>query len=273
MILAQPMSSLPQPENFDAGKESCRFGWLLYGTEQEMYQIHGGCGLSKKLLHVFSQITYCAARLQQEPESPIIPITTDYLLRQLQNMRQWSTESSGWDDVQSVPPVVEWVRSRPKGYEIDTDACMTDVTAEAWRLTAILYLQCRALRLPRNHPDVVLKLDNLAKCISIMPTSGQHFTAQAPLFPVFLLGILATVREHETVSIQWFDQVLETPVRSSVPPLYTALKRIWSWIDSEIPLSLPSDFEISPSIHLRHPWWETLVQHVQEQEQEVLCVT
>ena len=267
------MASLPQPEKFDAEKGSRRFGWLLNGTEQDIHQIHGGCGFSKKLLHGFSQITYCAARLQQERESPIIPITADYLLRQLQDLRQWNRESSDWDDVQSGPPVVEWVRAQPNGYEIDTDASMTDVTAEAWRLATIIYLQCRALRLSRNHPDVVLNLDDLAKCISITPTSGQHFTAQAPLFPVFLLGILATVPEHEAVSIQWFEEVLETPVRSSVPPLYTALKHIWSWIDREIPLSLPHDPDISPSIHLRDPWWETLVQHVLEQEQEVLCLT
>ena len=69
-------------------------------------------------------------------------------------------------------------------------------------------------RWPRNHPDVVSKLDDLAKCIAIMPTSGSHFTAQAPLFPVFLLGVLATVPEHEAISSNWFDEVLQTQVRS-----------------------------------------------------------
>jgi hypothetical protein len=47
-----------------------------------------------------------------------------------------------------------------------------------------------------------------------MPTSGSQFTAQAPLFPVFLLGILATIPEHKAVSSNWFDEVLQTPVRS-----------------------------------------------------------
>ena len=57
-------------------------------------------------------------------------------------------------------------------------------------------------------------LADLASCIRIMPTSGDCFTAQAPLFPVFLLGLLATVPEHKDVSRNWFESVVETPVRS-----------------------------------------------------------
>lgn len=44
-----------------------------------MYQIHGGCGFSKKLLHMMSQITYYAARLQQDPENMVVTVTTQYL--------------------------------------------------------------------------------------------------------------------------------------------------------------------------------------------------
>jgi hypothetical protein len=65
VILAQPMSALPHSNQFEAQKEASRFGWLLYSTEKDMYEIHGGCGFSKKLLHILSQITYCAARLPQ----------------------------------------------------------------------------------------------------------------------------------------------------------------------------------------------------------------
>lgn len=188
-------------------------------------------------------------------------------------MRQWSTESATWECAKSGPPVIDWVRSRPENYQIDSNASMTDVTAEAWRLAAILYLQCRVFRLPRNHPDVLSKLDDVARCISIMPTSGSQFTAQAPLFPVFLLGILATVPEHKVVSSNWFDEVLQTPVRSSVPPLHTALLHIWSWIDRDIPLPFAPELETNESIHLRQPWWEQLVDRVQQQEQELLCLT
>ena len=55
---------------------------------------------------------------------------------------------------------------------------------------------------------------NLEICIRIMPTSGKHFTAQAPLFPVFLLGLLAVVPLHKSTAMSWFDDVVKVPVRS-----------------------------------------------------------
>jgi hypothetical protein len=216
VILSQPMLPLDSPEKFDPQKEASRFGWLLYGTPDEMTQIHGGCGFSKKLLHTMSQISYCAARIQQDSESPIAPFTAECLLDELVNLRQWSSELSANRHPMSSadPPVIDWVRSLPDSYVIDASEVMTDVTAEAWRLAALVYLQCRALRLPRNHVDVVANLQDLARCIQIMPTSGSHFTAQAPLFPVFLLGLVTTNLGHREISRRWFEQVVQTPVRS-----------------------------------------------------------
>ncbi|KAG5982958.1 hypothetical protein E4U55_001058 [Claviceps digitariae] len=273
VILAQPMSSLPSPDVFDAAKDASRFGWLLYGNEKDMYQVHGGCGFSKKLLHIFSQVTYCAARLHQDAESPVVPVTAEYIHQELLRMRQWSPESQDWEVAKNSAAVIEWVRRQPPGYKIDENPTMTDVTAEAWRITAMLYLLCRVCRLPRNHPDVVSYLNDLAECIVIMPTSGMQFTAQAPLFPVFLLGILATVPKHRAVSQKWFDEVLQTPVRSSVPPLYAALKNIWGWIDIEFPPLMRPIVEAAQPIHLRHAWWEKLVEKVQDREKELLCLT
>ncbi|KAF7533350.1 hypothetical protein G7Z17_g13524 [Cylindrodendrum hubeiense] len=272
VILAQPMMELPSPDNLEPVQESSRFGWLLYGTEKTMYEIHGGCGFSKKLLHTMSQITYCAARLQQEPEGAIVPITARYLLRELLEMRQWSSESIPWEVTQERPQPIEWIRDMPDDFVIDSDHDMTDATAEAWRFASIIYLQGRLLRLPRNHPDLLSNLADLAKCIRIMPTSGSHFTAQAPLLPVFFLGLLATDPDHKYVSQAWFEQVVRTPVRSSVPPLYQALKRIWAWIDAEVEIpSMPT--ALQKSIGMRHPWWEHLIAHVHNKEEETLCLT
>ncbi|KAJ4234391.1 hypothetical protein NW759_001382 [Fusarium solani] len=272
VILAQPMMALPSPATLDPEVESGRFGWLLYGTLKDMLEIHGGCGFSKKLLHTMSQVTYCAARLQQEPDSTIVPITARYLHRELQEMRQWSREGITWEEAQKHPQVIEWVRESPDDTIIDSNQAMTDVTAEAWRLAAIIYLQCRLFRLPRNHPDVLANLTDLAKCIRIMPTSGSHFTAQAPLLPVFFLGMLATHSDHKKVSRDWFEEVVRTPVRSSVPPLYHALKRIWAWIDHDV--QIPPEPSVLPkSIGKRYPWWEHLVASVHEKEEETLCLT
>lgn len=214
VILAQPMMSLPDPETFDPKVESARFGWLMYGTAEEVHEIHGGCGFSKRLLHAFSQITYCAGRLNQDPKTPVVPITAKGLYRTLSEMRQWSRESFAWDNADIIIQPIEWIRTVPENYTISTSQQMTDVTAEAWRLTALLYLQCRLLRLPRNHPDVLAYVSDLAKTISVMPTSGSYFTAQAPLFPVFLLGLLAVEPAHKAVSTKWFESVVSTPVRS-----------------------------------------------------------
>lgn len=95
---------------------------------------------------MISQITYCAARLQQDGNSPVIPITAQYLLRELIEMRQWSRESKDWDTVKSEPAVIESVRCLPQGYLIDSHEDMMAVTAEAWRIASIAYLQCRVLR-------------------------------------------------------------------------------------------------------------------------------
>ncbi|KAJ0129946.1 Catechol 1,2-dioxygenase, partial [Fusarium oxysporum f. sp. albedinis] len=214
VILAQLMMALPSPQTFNPEAEAGRFSWLLYGTEKDMYEIHGGCGFSKKLLHLMSQVTYCAGRLQQEPESTIVPITAKFLLRELSEMRQWSREGKDWELARKYPPTIDWVRDRADEIIIDSNQIMTEVTAEAWRIAAIIYYQCRLLRLPRNHPEVLANLDDLALCIRIMPTSGSHFTAQAPLLPVFFLGLLATETVHKNVSMDWFEQVVQTPVRS-----------------------------------------------------------
>lgn len=101
IILAQPMMPLPSPATMDPMQESKRFDWLLYGTKQEMYEIHGGCGFSKRLLHLISQITFLSTRLQQEQESMVLPMTAEYLYRELSDMRQWSSESRGWEDVRA----------------------------------------------------------------------------------------------------------------------------------------------------------------------------
>ncbi|KAL6897184.1 fungal-specific transcription factor domain-containing protein [Trichoderma evansii] len=274
LILSQLMTPLPSPCTFDPVKETNRFGWLLYGNNRDMYEIHGGCGFSKKLLHCMSQITFCSARLNQCPESPVVPITIRYILSELLDMKQWSSAplSNPFEIAQIQSQAIEWVRAAPEGYMVANSTEMTDVTAEAWRITAVIYLQCRALRLPRNHPDVVANLSYLTKCVSIMPTSGHYFTAQAPLFPVFLLGMLATVAEHAKIAQKWFDDVTSAPVRSSVPPLYETLKRIWTWIDTEP--SIIVDIEsLDNDIGKRYPWWEHLIQRVQEKEQEILCLT
>ena len=60
-------------------------------------------------------------------------------------------------------------------------------------------------------------VDDLAHCVRIMPTSGIIFTAQAPLLPVFFLGVLGTTSKHREICKYWMDMVMKIPVRSVRP--------------------------------------------------------
>ena len=145
VILAQPMATLPSSDEFDSQIEGARFGWLLYGSLAEMYEIHGGCGFSKKLLYIFSQVTFCTAALQQDPKS-VYDMTLMYLEEELKNMRQWVRPHTSWEAAKEGPPPIDWVRKAEPDFMINNDYVMADVTAEAWRIAGLIYLQCRGLR-------------------------------------------------------------------------------------------------------------------------------
>ncbi|EXL65851.1 hypothetical protein FOPG_17942 [Fusarium oxysporum f. sp. conglutinans race 2 54008] len=124
IILAQVMSKLPPSENFVPVEESRRFSWLLQASSEEVWTIHGGCGASPKLLHIMSQINYCATRLHQDDQSIVVPITAKKLLQLLYELKPTG----------STEPF------------IDPTTKMIERTAYAWLLTAIIYLRCRVQR-------------------------------------------------------------------------------------------------------------------------------
>ncbi|KAF5699935.1 zinc finger protein [Fusarium mundagurra] len=129
IILTQVTSKLPQPERFVPIEESHRFSWLLQASSEDVWTIHGGCGTSPKLLHIMSQINYCATRLHQDNQSIMVPLTAKKLLQLLYELK--STESA-----ESA---------------IDSTTKVIEQTAYAWLLTAIIYLRCRVQRYPPSH--------------------------------------------------------------------------------------------------------------------------
>jgi len=124
IILTQVTSKLPQPERFVPIEESHRFSWLLQASSEDVWTIHGGCGTSPKLLHIMSQINYCATRLHQDNRSIVVPLTAKKLLQLLYELK--STESAE--------------------SSIDSTTKVIEQTAYAWLLTAIIYLRCRVQR-------------------------------------------------------------------------------------------------------------------------------
>ncbi|KAL2756035.1 hypothetical protein ACRALDRAFT_2103886, partial [Sodiomyces alcalophilus JCM 7366] len=262
-ILALPMTPLNPANTGDQ-----QFQWLLsHGNEREARRIHGACGFSPRLLHRIAQVTHLAALIEDDPESVTIPEVAAAIMKELHNLRQWSELSPGGHDSTDALLAHCDKQLGPSGVVVDR-ADMTDLTAEAWRQAAIIYSLCRLYRLPRSHDQVLLHMTKLGACINRTPTSGSLFTAQAPFFPVFLLGLLAVKEDHIRSARQWFESVLQTYCRSSVPPVYEALKRARKWLldtldDSTAPLPVP--------IGHRYAWWETLVAEITKNE-GILCL-
>ncbi|OBR09270.1 hypothetical protein CH63R_08035 [Colletotrichum higginsianum IMI 349063] len=272
-ILALPMTPLDL-----AATDNHQFAWLLQGSEHDVHRVHGGCGMSPTLLHRFSQITHLSAFLSAHPIDSefLIKASVDELLGDLRNLRQWTESASSSAvsrpdksrDISLPSDLLSSIKLGKHGLIVDRNS-MTEVTAEAWRLAAIIYLRCRLERLPRSHPDVVSQISELAKCIRVMPTSGTFFTAQAPFFPVFLLGVLALHESHVQCALDWFHSVISTSCRSSVPPAFRSLERVRAWMDPNIHDMNPS--ELPRRIFERYPWWETLVAHIVSTE-GTLCL-
>jgi hypothetical protein len=64
----------------------------------------------------------------------------------------------------------------------------------------------------------------------MQPTSGPLFTAQTPLFSIFIAGIVASRPKHRDLIRNWFIPVCEDS-RGNVPPTWAAMQWIWEWVD------------------------------------------
>ncbi|KXH59409.1 hypothetical protein CSAL01_08662 [Colletotrichum salicis] len=275
-ILALPMAPLASSNTRE------QFSWLLQGTEPETRRIHGGCGMSPILLSRFAQITSLAAWLWEEPSSSdfLMPWSIKKISDSLGILHQWTQpaaespsssatiRSDQSRDLLDQRTLGDRIKRNEFGLVTDAES-MTEVTAEAWRLAALIYLRCRLDRLPRSHPSVVSEVDQLVQCIGMMPTYGTFFTAQAPFFPVFLLGIVATTEAHSLCALNWFQSVVSTSCRSSVPPAFNSLQRIRQWMTANVDDDNSSN--LPTRISERHSWWEPLVAHIVSTE-GTLCL-
>ena len=253
----------------DSGKI---YPWLLEGSRKEVRKIHGGTGASPKLFHTLAQITHLSLRLSQCPDDPVIILAAERIEKRLSSFHQWSDLSPGY-------PILETLISDCDRFmdtetnKVNDPAMLTDLTGHAWIAAAQIYLQCRLYRRPRSHPAVVEALQKLIRCIELMPFSGVLFTAQAPFFAIFIMALIA-MGENRKVGTEWFETVcLAAGDRSSVPPLWESLKRIWAWMDNgaegdsglvEDPLFLVDEEE--KELGERAAWWEQMVGWVVEHE-------
>lgn len=68
-VCAQPVAPLTEEHTQNL------FSWLLAGSEKDVHKIHGVTGVSPKLLHLCSQVTYFAALLKKVSEHQNSPGT------------------------------------------------------------------------------------------------------------------------------------------------------------------------------------------------------
>ncbi|CAH0000683.1 unnamed protein product [Clonostachys byssicola] len=118
------------------------YPWLLEGSEEDVRQIHGGTGVSPKVLHIYAQITQLSARIAELPDSPILPHAADALMRRLENFRQTSELSRGHE---TTAQLLESCILDERGL-VHCATKVTELTAETWVQAAKIYLCCRFFR-------------------------------------------------------------------------------------------------------------------------------
>ncbi|KAF2204245.1 hypothetical protein GQ43DRAFT_365052 [Delitschia confertaspora ATCC 74209] len=259
------------PLDITAGR--CRVPWILHGTEHERLRIVGMNGLSPQLMHYFAKITFFAAMIFKETQSAAntfqgvstfgptnmgcVTVLME-ILEKLKNLRQWSTITIGL----SSEEVLCSVHLTEDG-KVQDPIDVTQLIAASYVEAAQIYLQCRAISRPREHIEVQRSLLRLLKLIEWQPTSGKLFTAQTPLFAVFIAGIVSSTQYQRAVVKKWFKATTEES-RGNVMPVWMALQELWSLQDTtgNFNETVPfMDIEVNYPAGA-HAWWEDMVKAV-----------
>ncbi|KAL8729382.1 MAG: hypothetical protein Q9166_004775 [cf. Caloplaca sp. 2 TL-2023] len=239
----------PLPEE----KKKCPYPWLLGGNEKEVRRIDGLNGLAAKLLHTYAQITHLASRVMANPTTAVAPMVGNILESKLHNFQQWSDFSEAY-----ITP------------EMMLEECKLDAAGKV--MSPVDMTNIIAESKPRKHPVVQEILRKLIECISRMPTSGPLFTAQSPLFSIFVAGTVALAPTDRKVLEKWFTGVIST-TRGNVPPAWRAMQMVWGWQDSVLTAEEQKDDLEGVGIRLddgafalRRAWWEEMVWEIEQTE-------
>ncbi|KAK0659141.1 fungal-specific transcription factor domain-containing protein [Cercophora samala] len=256
----------------DPSADIDRYEWLIRGTERECRRIDGFAGLSPDLMYYLAKITYLASMRVESPSSMVQQIVADQIRDILNNFRQWSALSNGYETIQDLLDECE-SSDLDKG-KVTTETKVTELIGESYVAAAQIYLQCRVFRRRRDDPVVKELLNRLILTVQYQPISGPLFTAQTPLFALFIGGLVAYDQHDRRAISSWFDPICNGP-RGNVPPAYEALKYAWGWLDSyerrrgkvaeraldddAIEGGADSDDEEAEIWENKDPWWEKLV--------------
>ncbi|KAI4233854.1 MAG: hypothetical protein LQ349_004153 [Xanthoria aureola] len=189
-----------------------------------------------------------------DPTSSTYPIAGQHILKEINRFHQWSELSKEY----RYDTTAELLDS----CNLDEDGRVTDAAmntllgAEAHAASIRIYLHCRFLRKPRQHLDVRTELRTLLRCLDMLPSSGDLFTAQSPFFAVCMAGFVAYRPVDREIVRQWFLVVVDGS-RGNVPPAWSAIQRLWEWHDKRPVVPWAGD---QVPIHLRPAWWEDMVE-------------
>ncbi|RVX74905.1 hypothetical protein B0A52_01182 [Exophiala mesophila] len=268
IILAEVFGPLEFPK-------ACPHSWLLTGDDDSLNKIDGLIGLSPKLLHLYAQVTHLASRLYRNPNSVVIARAARFLWPRIHLHRQKSDLSEGPEDLSSLLAACAISSDLdPRTGKINSRTTVVELTAESYTSAAELYFLCRLLRYPRSHPLVRKTLSQLLECISYQPTDGILFTAQAPLFPVFVAGAVSLTEQDRKIVNAWFDGV-NMSSRGNIPPNRRAMTAVWEWLDNDLtPSEAPHAYDewtdtqdvIQEGFGQRRAWWEEMVQMLEQTE-------
>lgn len=180
-----------------------------------------------------------------------------HLEARLRSFLQWSDFSAGFP---SPDALIDSCKLDARG-KVSCAIKTTELIAESYAAAARIYLHCRLFRylfeeLPirssnticsilclaprwhdarrsRKHPIVEREKITLLQCISRMQTSGPLFSGQAPLWSVFIAGIVAVSDEDRSILREWFLAVAGgtrsvRDIHLSQPQPQKFIKPLWS---------------------------------------------
>ncbi|KAF2800344.1 hypothetical protein K505DRAFT_228947 [Melanomma pulvis-pyrius CBS 109.77] len=148
--------------------------WYEGTPPAEAQKICSITGLSPQLLFLISSITSLASD-NKGPVNSHKHMYAQLQETQLQNLRQWTSE--------------------PQGDNHDVLIAI----AEAFRLAALIYLQCRLYGLTRFNPAVMELNDALTQVLLSIPVKGHLYTAIYPVWPLFVAAVTANSDKRDRI--------------------------------------------------------------------------
>ncbi|KAF9695287.1 hypothetical protein EKO04_006909 [Ascochyta lentis] len=192
--------------------------WYEGTPPTDAQKICGILGLSPQLLFMISSITSLAF----DVNNTNLLMYAQLQEAQLQNMKQWTTESPGAEQEVLL------------------------ATAEAFRLATLIYLRCRLYGMTRFHPSILDLSDALSTLILSLPVKGALYTAIYPVWPLFIAAVTVNSDKRDRL----YQRVV--PIRegdkNTLPAVLKRVSGVRIWLAQQ-----------DPNCQRRDGWWDEML--------------